>query len=85
MIVRTSADAQGYGVKFRLVINPQSDLEFATHVQRIAGAGHETPDELRNVLQWTYPQAMVHSGLQDADGTQRWYVYRDGHWTEQRR
>ena len=63
----------------RLVIQPESDAEFVTDVYGLEGR-HETAEALESGLRTKYPTVVVHNGIEDLDGAERWYVYRDGRW-----
>ena len=63
----------------RLVIQPASDAAFAADVGAQAPL-NETPEALEAALRKSYPSLVVHNGVEEADGTKRWYVYRDGRW-----
>jgi hypothetical protein len=66
-------------VGHRLVIQPESDAEFVSHVCGLASR-NETAEALESALRTKYPTVVVHNGIEDLDGTVRWYVYRDGRW-----
>ncbi len=66
---------------FRLVINPETDKQFVTEVERAAAVHQEMPAQLEQALRPTYPDAKVQNGVTEQDGRKRWYVYRDGRWT----
>ena len=69
----------GGAVGHRLVIQPESDTEFVTHVYAVSDLS-ETAEALESALRPKYPTVVVHKGIEDLDGTVRWYVYRDGRW-----
>ena len=71
--------ARGGAVGHRLLIQPESDAEFVTHVNVLDGRT-ETAEALQSELRSKYPTVVVHNGIEDLDGIERWYVYRDGRW-----
>ena len=62
----------------RLSINPSNDPDFSRRVHELA-RGTETPEELELRLRSEYPLTRVFRGVTDI--VERWYVYRQGHWT----
>jgi hypothetical protein len=71
--------ARGCAVGRRLVIRPESDADFVSHVCGLADR-NETVEALESALRPKYPTVVVHNGIDHPDGTVRWYVYRDGRW-----
>jgi hypothetical protein len=66
---------------YRTVVNPDNDAEFVAEVGRVATPDLVYPQQLETALRDGYPEVQVRNGVRDADGRERWYVYRDGRWT----
>jgi hypothetical protein len=70
-------------VRYRAIINPDDDREFAARVEQLATPGLDEPAQLQRLLREAgYPLARVTDGVTEPDGRARWYVYRDGHWRQ---
>lgn len=67
-------------MKVQLLTNPATDDLFRISAQRILGRKSESPEDLQTGLQADYPRVSVVRGIED-NGFERWYAYRDGHWT----
>jgi hypothetical protein len=63
----------------RLVCNPADDHLFVSTAKSLARGG-TTLRVFEASLRAPYPAAVVHDGTLNADGAERWYVYRDGQW-----
>jgi len=61
----------------RLVINPHTDHEFGRRAHELAEHA-DGPEQLQALLRDEYTRAGVVRGVTDV--TERWYVYREGHW-----
>ena len=68
-------------MKVRLVISPADDPDFGRDANAAMRASPGTPDEMQSLLRAKYRSAVVRNGVTDLGGWERWYVYRDGHWT----
>jgi hypothetical protein len=62
----------------RLTINPSTDSAFSSRVHELATQA-DTPEDLETMLRADYPKVRVVRGVTDL--VDRWYVYRDGRWT----
>jgi hypothetical protein len=62
----------------RISANPPDDAVFASRVRELA-VQIESPEDLETLLRPDYPKVRVVRGVTDV--VERWYVYRDGHWT----
>jgi hypothetical protein len=69
-------------MRYRLVINPESDEDFSLRVHHAAHPSMLDPGELEAELRRTYPETVVRAGVAESDGRRRWYVYRDGRWVQ---
>jgi hypothetical protein len=67
-------------MRVQLVTNPASDGAFRISAQRMLGGDAQSPEGLQADLQGEYPSVSVVRGIED-NGSERWYAYRDGHWT----
>ncbi len=65
----------------RLVTNPSNDIEFQRWAHDLA-ARIASPEDLERLLRERYSRARVVRGVTDI--VERWYVYRDGRWTNSR-
>lgn len=65
----------------RLVTNPNTDFEFQRRANELIERV-DTPEQLENLLRERYSKARVVRGVTDI--VERWYVYRDGRWTDTR-
>lgn len=71
-------------MQIRLLTYPQSDVPLRQSAERLLRRGADAPEQLEAGLRATYPDVRVVTGV--VDGTeQRWYVYRDGRWTNPER
>jgi len=61
-------------------VNPRDDTDFVALVDELA-ADVDTPTELEQRLQGTYPDAVVRPRGLSGENVEVWYVYRDGSWT----
>ncbi len=62
----------------RIIANPPDDRPFIGRVEELAGTV-ETPEDLEQLVRHEYPEARVVRGVTDV--VERWYVYREGHWS----
>jgi hypothetical protein len=64
--------------RVRVIANPPDDDGFVHRVEELAETT-ETPEGLEQLLRGEYSEARVVRGVTDV--VERWYAYRDGHWT----
>ena len=71
-------------MRIRLVTYPQTDDRLRDAADTLLQRGADTPERLEAELREQYPRVRVVLGV--LDGTERrWYVYRDGRWTNPER
>ena len=62
----------------RVSVNPPDDVVLASRVRELADQA-ASPEDLEAILRPEYPRVRVVRGVTDV--VDRWYVYREGHWT----
>lgn len=63
-----------------IVANPPGDRAFRDLIESALLSGSGRPQDLEALLRTRYPNAVVRRRELDAERTEVWYVYRDGHW-----
>ena len=67
-----------------LVVNPVEDRAFTEFAEQQLDDGTQTLAALEARLRSRYPHAAVHARELSGEPLTIWYVYRDGHWTNDR-
>jgi hypothetical protein len=65
-----------------LVLNPRSDVRFASGARDLVDKGVAKPEDLQRRLRERYPRAIVHIRELSGESISVWYVYRDGRWAK---
>ena len=66
-----------------LVLNPRSDVRFASGARDLVEGGVAKPEDLQRRLRERYPRTIVHTRDLSGESVSVWYVYRDGRWAKE--
>jgi hypothetical protein len=78
--IRSASAPRPWSARPNLIVNPNGDAVFASHVRRLA-ADTDDPGALERALRERYPRVVVRRRELSGEAFEMWYVYREGQWS----